>query len=84
VKANLARLGIRGFRPNLDQTASYYTPEGVTIPGNTLAELRRDMDILRFVKQQIKEMRRPAPSAWLRHPASNATLWCGTRAAGGA
>ena len=48
-------------------------PEGVTIPGNTLAELRRDMDRLRFVTQQIKEMRRPAPSAWLRHPASNAT-----------
>ena len=45
------------------------TPEGVTIPGNTLAELRRDMDRLRFVKRQIKEMRRPAPSAWLRHPA---------------
>jgi hypothetical protein len=26
------------------------TPQGVAIPGNTLAELRRDMDRLRFVK----------------------------------
>jgi transposase len=28
----------------------------VAVPANTLAELRRDMDHLRFVKQQIKEI----------------------------
>jgi transposase len=32
------------------------TPEGATVPPNTLAELRRDMAHLRFVKQQIKEI----------------------------
>jgi transposase len=30
------------------------TPEGVAVPANT--ELQRDMDRLRFVKQQIKEI----------------------------
>ena len=46
--ADLARLGIRGLRPNLDQAASLLkalrTAEGVTIP--TLAELRRHLDRL--------------------------------------
>jgi transposase len=60
VKANLARLGIRDFRPNLAQASSRLealrTPEGAAVPANTLAELRRDLDRLRFVKQQIKEI----------------------------
>jgi len=60
LKANLARLGIRGFRPNLTLASSrleaVLTPEGAAVPTNTLAELRRDMARLRFVKQQIKEI----------------------------
>jgi transposase len=60
VKANLARLGIRGFRPTLAQASerleTLRTPEGTAVPPNTLAELRRDMAHLRFVKQQIKEI----------------------------
>jgi transposase len=60
LKANLARLGIRGFRPNLAQASSRLgslrTPEGAAVPSNTLAELRRDLARLRFVKQQIKEI----------------------------
>jgi len=60
LKANLARLGIRGFRPNLAHASSRLetlrTPEGAAVPENTLAELRRDMARLRFVKQQIKEI----------------------------
>lgn len=60
LKANLARLGIRDFRPNLAQASSQLealrTPEGAAVPANTLAELRRDMDRLSFVKQQIKEI----------------------------
>jgi transposase len=60
VKANLARLGIRGFRPSLAQASSQLetlrTPEGAAVPTNTLAELRRDMTRLSFVKQQIKEI----------------------------
>src|SRR6516164_6532946 len=60
LKANLARLGVHGFRPNLarapSQLGALRTPEGVAIPTNTLAEMRRDLDRLRFVKQQIKEI----------------------------
>ena len=60
VKANLARLGIRGFRPSLAQALrqleTLRTPEGVAVPTNTLAELRRDMTRLCFVKRQIKEI----------------------------
>jgi transposase len=60
LKANLARLGIRGFRPSLAQASSRLqtlrTPEGAPVPANTLAELRRDMARLHFVKQQIKEV----------------------------
>jgi transposase len=58
LRANLARLGIRGFRPTLahaaDRLGTLRTPEGVALPPNTLAELQRDMAHLSFVKQQIK------------------------------
>lgn len=60
LRANLARLGIRSFRPTLahaaDQLEGLRTPEGAAVPPNTLAELQRDMAHLRFVKQQIKEI----------------------------
>ena len=32
------------------------TPEGSAVPANTLAEMQRDMNHLRFIKQQIKEI----------------------------
>jgi transposase len=60
LKANLARLGIRGFRPGLAQASSQLkalrTPEGAAVPAGTLAELRRAIERLRLVKQQIKEI----------------------------
>jgi transposase len=60
VKAGLARLGIRGFKPSLRNAAerleALRTPEGGLLPPNTLAELRRDMARLRFVTAQIKEI----------------------------
>ena len=60
VKANLARLGIRGFRPSLTkasrQLKTLRTPEDAAVPANTLAELRRDINRLCFVRQQIKEI----------------------------
>ncbi len=60
MKSALARLGIRDFRPNLrkaaERLAALRTPEGVALPPNTLAELRRDMARLQLVKEQIKEI----------------------------
>jgi transposase len=58
MKGTLARLGIRGFKPTLRRAPEHLetlrTPEGVTVPPNTLAELRRDMARLRFVRDQIE------------------------------
>ena len=60
MKATLARLGIRGFKPTSRQAPALLedlvTPEGVPLPPNTLAELRRDMARLRFVLDQIEEI----------------------------
>jgi transposase len=60
MKAALARFGIRGFNPKLrkasDRLAALRTPEGESIPPNSLAELKRDMAHLRFINEQIKEI----------------------------
>jgi transposase len=60
IKAALARLGVRGFKPMLRRAPEHLetlrTPEGVGLPPNTLAELRRDLARLRFVREQIKQV----------------------------
>jgi transposase len=62
MKATLARLGIRGFKPTLkkatERLETLRTPEGESVPPNTLAELRRDMARLRVVTGQIAEIER--------------------------
>jgi transposase len=60
LKAAMAWLGIRGFKPQLRSAAakldSLRTSEGMPIPPNTLAELRRDMARLTTVREQIAEI----------------------------
>src|SRR3984893_1586340 len=60
MKSHLARLGIRDFKPTLrkapEHLATLRTAEGMQLPPNTLAELRRDMARLRFVMDQITEI----------------------------
>ena len=60
MKGALARLGIRGFKPGLrgapERLEALRTPEGMPLPPNTLAELRRDMARLRLVREQIAEV----------------------------
>ena len=60
MKAAFVRLGIRGFNPKLrnapERLATLRTPEGHSIPPNTLAELQREMAHLRFVYEQIKQI----------------------------
>ena len=62
MKATLVRLGIRGFNPKLkkavDRIEGLRTPEGEPVPPNTLAELRRDMERRRFVRDQIQQIER--------------------------
>jgi len=58
MKSALARLGIRGFKPELrrapQRLAALCTPEGSAIPPNTLDEIRRDMARLAVVRGQIE------------------------------
>jgi transposase len=60
MKACLIRLGIRNFKPTLrhasERLETLRTPEGVPLPPNTVAEMRRDMVRLRLVREQIREI----------------------------
>jgi transposase len=60
MKGVLARLGIRTFNPKLRKAPGRLeqvrTPEGEPIPPNTRAELHRDMERLRLVREQIRQV----------------------------
>jgi transposase len=62
MKSALARLGIRGFKPELRKAAqrleAVRTPEDTPIPPNTLAELQRDLARLAIVREQIEAIER--------------------------
>jgi transposase len=62
MKGALARLGIRGFKPELRKAPQKLgvlsTPEGVALPPNTLAEIERDMTRLAVVRGQIAMIER--------------------------
>ena len=57
MKGAFIRLGIRGFKPELRKAPqrldTLRTPEGTPIPDNILGEIRRDMDRLAVVRDQI-------------------------------
>ena len=61
IKAILIRFGV-GKLPLTRQAeaklAALRTPEGVLLPENTLAELRRTLALLRVVREQIREIER--------------------------
>src|SRR3982751_6470527 len=58
MKAVLARLVIRSFKPELrnapQRIEALSTPEGLPIPSNTLDETRRDLARLAIIRAQIK------------------------------
>jgi transposase len=60
MKGVLARLGIRTFNPKLRKAPGRLeqvrTPEGEPIPSNTRAELHREMERLRLVREQIRQI----------------------------
>jgi len=60
IKALCFRHGIRSFKPNLrkapERLSVLRTPEGEPLPPNTLAELRRELEHLLFIKDQIKQI----------------------------
>lgn len=62
MKSAMARLGIRGFKPELRKAPhrleGLRTPENTPIPPNTIDELRRDMTRLAMVRDQIRAIER--------------------------
>src|SRR3954468_18530825 len=62
VKAALARLGIRGFKPELckasERLETLRTPEELPIPANMLDEIRRDLARLSVAREQIGAIER--------------------------
>src|SRR5215470_3850890 len=74
MKAALARLGIRGFKPALRKAPqrldALRTPEEVSIPPNTLDEIRRDMVRLAVVREQIDVIERARLARLEQAPAS--------------
>jgi transposase len=74
MKAALARLGIRGFKPELrkapDRLEALRTPEGVPIPPNMLAEMRRDMARLAAIREQIRAIEQARLDRLAQAPAS--------------
>src|SRR4029077_16622905 len=81
MKATLARLGIRNFKPTLrkaaERPATLTTPEGIPLPPNGLAELQRDMARLGFVISQIKEIEEARQKRLEQEPESepHAMVW---------
>jgi transposase len=73
IRGCLARLGVRGFKPTLrrapERLEGLRTPEGEPLPPNTLAELRRDMARLRFIRDQITEIEATRSERLQRAPA---------------
>ncbi|ABE62756.1 transposase IS116/IS110/IS902 [Nitrobacter hamburgensis X14] len=57
MKGALARLGIRGFKPELrrapEKLSALLTPEGELLPSNLLEEMRREMTRLSLIREQI-------------------------------
>jgi transposase len=72
MKAGLARLGIRGFKPELRSSPARLetlrTPEDVPLPPNTMAEILRDLTRLAAVREQIKAIEQARLEAVRREP----------------
>ena len=76
LKATMVRHGIRNFNVKLrkacEQLAGLRTPEGEPLPPNTLAELGRDLERLRLVRDQIKQLEKQRLERLQRAPQEGA------------
>jgi transposase len=75
MKSAMARLGIRGFKPQLrkaaERLAGLRTPEGVPLPPHTLDEIRRDQERLALVRAQIKAIEQAREQRLQQAPAQD-------------
>ena len=74
MKGALARLGIRGFKPELrrapEKLAALRTPEAQPLPPNMLEEMRREMTRLALVRDQIAAIEQARLARLEQTPAS--------------
>jgi transposase len=74
MKSALARLGVRDFKPELrkapQRLEALRTPEGVPIPPNMLAEMRREMARLATIREQIRAIEQARLDRLAQAPAS--------------
>jgi hypothetical protein len=81
IKATLARLGIRNFKPTLRQAAerlsTVHTSEDMPLPPDALAKLERDMARLGFVVSQIREIEQARQKRLERQPETGPMPWFG-------
>ena len=73
MKSILIQFGVRNFNPVLrkapEKLASVRTPEGIPLPPNTVAALRRQMERFSAIKEQIKAIERTRLQRLQRDPA---------------
>src|SRR3954469_10255785 len=81
MKAALARLGIRGFKPELRKAPhrleALRTPEGVPIPPNTLEQIGATCPGSPWSASRSRHSSRPGWSAWSRRRRRARMRWCG-------
>jgi transposase len=73
MKSILIQFGVRNFNPVLRKASekldAVRTPEGIPLPPNAVAALRRHMERLRVIKEQIKTIERTRLQRLQRDPA---------------
>ena len=73
MKSILIQFGVRNFKPVLRKASekldAVRTPEGIPLPPNATAALRRHMERLRVIKEQIKAIERTRLQRLQRDPA---------------
>jgi transposase len=73
MKAILIQFGVRNFNPVLrkarEKLDALRTPEGIPLPPNTVAALRRNMERLCIIKEQIKAIEQTQLQCLERDPA---------------
>jgi transposase len=73
MKSILIQFGVRNFNPVLrkapEKLDSLRTPEGIPVPPNAVAALRRQMERFRVIKEQVKMIERTRLQRLQRDPA---------------
>ena len=73
MKSILIQFGVRNFNPVLRKASekldAVRTPEGIPLPANAVAALRRLMDRLRVIKEQVKAIEQTRLQRMQRNPA---------------